>query len=90
MYHVKPSLDLENAGNIDGAYVSCWIKAISVTEADKIAQDEIGLGKGNVLEWEDAYEIKKENYSNNSAGLEFYKQALIDKWVLRFHTYPVE
>jgi len=90
MYHVKPSRELKNAGNFGGAYVSCWIEANSIRKADKIAKDEIGLAKWNVLERDDAYEIKEEYYSNNSVGLEFYKQALIHKWVLRIHTYPIE
>ena len=90
MYHVKPLPDLKNTDNIAGAYVSCWIEASSMIKADKIAIDEIGLAKWNVLERDDAYEIKEEYYSDNSTGLEFYKQALIDKWVLRFHTYPIE
>jgi len=90
VYHVKPAINMENSGGLVGAFVSCWIEANSINEAKQIATGEIRLAKWELLELDDAYEIKKEDYSIDSDGWEFYQQALIDKWVLRFHTYTAE
>jgi len=91
LYHVKPLPSAENTANIGGAYISCWIETTSLTKAHKIARDEIiRLAKWEIVEMDEAYEIKEEYYTEDSSGLEFYKQALIDKWVLVFHTYPME
>jgi hypothetical protein len=90
VFHVKPLADLENLSNIAGAYVSCWIEENSLTKASEIAKKEIRLAKWEVLETDEAYEIKEDYYSKDSEEFKIYKQALIDKWFLRFHTYPSE
>lgn len=91
IYHVKPLSAAQDLANIEGAYVSCWVEANSLTKASKIARNEIiGLAKWEIMGMDEAYEIKEEYYTEDSSGLEFYKQALVDKWVLRFHTYPSE
>jgi len=90
VYHVLPRPDLEDAEDIGGAYVSCWIEADSLRQADAISRQEIGDAKWDILEREEAFEIKTDHYASDSDGYEFYQQALIDKWVLRFHTYPTE
>ena len=90
IYHVRPLPELNNSEGIGGAYVSCWIEAGSLKQADSISRQEIGLANWEILERDEAYKIKSYDYSRESDGYEFYQQALIDKWVLRFHTYPIE
>lgn len=75
---------------IAGAYVSCWIQADSIKKASKMEKDKIEFEKWEVLEIDEAYEINGQDYKTNANGLEFYEQAMIDKWVLVFHTYPFE
>jgi glucan phosphorylase len=90
IYHVKPLGQLYNAENIGGAYVSCWIEGQSLKEAKSTALKQIKLAKWEVLEIDEARLVNEKYYRKRSTGLEFYEQALLDKWVLRFHTYPVK
>jgi hypothetical protein len=90
LFHVQPRPDLEDADDIGGAYVSCWIEADSIKQAEQITKWKIGDLKWNILEKDDAYELIPDHYTPDSAGFEFYQQALIDKMVLCFHTYPAE
>ena len=88
-FHVQPRPDLEGAEDIGGAYVNCWIEADSIKQAEQIAKRKIGDLKWNILEKDDTFEIAPDHYTPDSAGVEYYQQALIDKMVLCFHTYPV-
>jgi hypothetical protein len=90
VYHAKPQPGSRNTEGIAGAYVSCWIEAASLEQADTIARQEISAIKWGILERDVAYEISEKTYSSESDGLEFYQQALIDKCVLRIHTYPIQ
>ncbi|MDO3624679.1 hypothetical protein [Mucilaginibacter sp. BT774] len=74
--------------HIGVAYVSCWIEADSIKQAEQIAMQEIGDLKWNIIEKDDAYELEPAGYTPDSDGFELYQKALIDKIVLRFHTYP--
>lgn len=49
VFHVQPRPDLENADNIGGAYVSCWIEADSIKRAEQIAKQKIGGQDGTSL-----------------------------------------
>jgi hypothetical protein len=90
VYHAQPQPGLKDAKDIGGAYVSCWIEADSIDQADTIARQEIATVKWDVVEKEEAYEVNADDYSSDADGLELYQQALVDKWVLTFHTYPIE
>ena len=90
VYHAIPQPGSRNTKGIAGAYISCWIEATSMEQADTIARQEVSTIKWDILERDDAYEINAESYSTKSEGLEFYQQALVDKCVLRIHTYPIE
>jgi hypothetical protein len=90
VYHVQPRPDLEDADDVGGAYVSCWIEADSLKQAEQIAKQEIGDLRWDILEKDDSFEIDPKTYTPDSDGFEFYQQALIDKIVLRIHTYPIE
>jgi hypothetical protein len=89
VYHVKPLPGSNNRQDIGAAYVSCWIEATTEQKAKKIAITQIKAVKWEVLEIDECYEINKKNL-DRPGQIESYNQALIDKWVLRFHTYPLE
>ena len=38
---------------------------------------------------EEGNEIVRDDYKYNQVGLEYYEQALIDKWVCVFHNNPI-
>jgi len=90
VYHAIPQPGSRNTKGIAGAYISCWIEAAYLEQADTIARQKINAINWSILERDDAYEISEKTYSAESEGLEFYQQALIDKYVFRIHTYPLE
>ena len=90
VFHAQPRPDLEDADDIAGAYISCWIEANSLRRAEAIARQEIGDAKWDIMEREEAHEIEADKYLPDSEGYEFYQQAKDDKYVFRFHTYPIE
>jgi hypothetical protein len=90
VYHAIPQPGSRNTKSIAGAYISCWIEAAYLEQADTIERQKINAINWGILERDDAYEINAATYSPESEGLEFYQQALIDKCVLRIHTYPIE
>jgi hypothetical protein len=54
---------------------------------------EIALNKFQELDWkvmeeEDAALVNKGCYAENPEGLEYYKQAEIDKWVICIYAFP--
>jgi hypothetical protein len=83
-------LALKNDSNIGGAFVGCWIEAASLKKAINIAIEKINENDWDIIKKDQAVRIKEGHYSNNDSGFEFYQQALMDKCVLRFHTYPKE
>jgi hypothetical protein len=56
--------------------------------AQKIARREIKSKNWEVIELDEGYYLKNNDYEEGQYGHEFYEQALIDKWVLRINTYP--
>jgi len=90
VYHVKPSLDKTKSIKVGGAYVSCWVNAINEVEAMKIAENEIALNYWIILTLDECYKAEIDNYLVGSNQREHYEQAIIDKWLLIFHTYPTE
>lgn len=90
VYHVKPSLDNIQDNKYGGAYASCWIEAKNERQAMKIAENKIVQNHWIVFELDECFKAEKANYTKGSNQLEFYEQALMDKLVLTFHTYPIE
>ncbi|PSR54089.1 hypothetical protein AHMF7605_11435 [Adhaeribacter arboris] len=90
IYHGKPQSQTGDLEDVGGAYIKCWIESENFDQADTTAQQEIeGMG-WNVLELDEAFTITREDYSEDLNELEYYEQALIDKEVFLFHTYPIE
>jgi len=87
VYHVKPLPDLVNSSSLAGAYVSCWIKSDSIKKARNTAENEIERARWEIIKIDTFYEITEGDYATDSESYQLYRQALVDKWVLRFHTY---
>ena len=62
IYHVKPSVQLNNAENIGGAYVNCWIEGQSLKEAKNTALKQIQLANWEILEIDEARPINEKDY----------------------------
>jgi hypothetical protein len=86
-YHCRPKPELTEV-NAGGAFINCYIESSNIENAKKIARIKIEEYNWSVLSLDDAYEISKETISKD--GLKYFEQALIDKTVFVFHTYPKE
>lgn len=88
-FHGQPNPNTRES-EIGGAYINCWIEANTEDQADQIARTKISEASWTIIDREECYEIKRSDYFNKPQGLNYFEQALIDKWVLVFHTYPIE
>ena len=90
IYDAQPKANSDKAKEFGGAYVSCWIMSDNLEEANLIAKGMISEQGWVNITLDEGYEIDESHYKNKKDGLEYYRQALIDKEVLVFHTYPIE
>ena len=89
-YACIPSPTSDDCDEIGGAYISCWIKALSIEAASTMAEVAIKENDWIVQKLEESYPIKKEDYGIDDASLEYYQQAEIDGEVYVYHTWPNE
>jgi hypothetical protein len=89
-YRCIPSEASENYGELGGAYINCWVKAISIKDARTIAELEIQENEWIVQELEESSPIRPESYENDDESLKYYQQAEIDGEVYVFHSWPNE
>lgn len=73
-----------------GAYVNCWIEAPDLGDAVCRALAAIQSAGWTPDEIHRGFQTTREAYTGDGDGLEYFEQALIDKEVCVFHTYPVE
>ena len=87
-YHGRPNKKYKG-GPIGGAYINCYVKTTNIVKADKIATTEIKKLNWDIVEKTETKKVTKSSFDKGSDGLEYYEQALIDKEVFVFHTYPI-
>ena len=75
---------------VSGAYINCWIDLQNISDAKILAEQKILEHDWEILKMEDGYIIDRADYNYKKEGLQYFEEALIDKWVLVFHTYPNE
>lgn len=86
----RPTEGVDGHSRIGGAYVNCWIEAM--TERDAIAISHAQLrdaawvpgAVGSVTV------VAKNDYLTDEAGRAYFEQALLDGVVLVFHTWPTD
>ena len=87
-YHVRPTEEFDNEEGIGGAYVNCFIESESSQQAQEIAKKQITELKWEIFELEELTHMDQDTVSEEKR--EYYEQALIDKEVFVFYTYPIE
>lgn len=89
-FEVTPRHDHPKTNEIAGAVVNCWIERPTLEEAIEVAQEGIRAISWIVDEPDEAYIITRDDYDDDSPGLPYFEQALIDKEVFVFHCCPVD
>ncbi len=85
-YHVRPTSSKKDISDTKGAFVNCYIVTDTLKNADKIARQEIKEMDWFILKREEVQTIDNESIEDDKK--EYYEQALIDKTVFIFYTYP--
>lgn len=89
-FTARPGENTEAFRQVGGAYVNAWIDAVSEAEALERAQREI-RDEGWVIESIDSQAVVcRSDYEDGDPNLMYFDQALIDKEVLVFNTWPVD
>ena len=73
-----------------GAYVDCYIKDQTVTNALYVAKGWIVENGWEVIEIEEQREITLEDYADDAEGREFFQQALRDGEVFAYYCFEQE
>jgi hypothetical protein len=90
-YHAEPTPESEAFEECGGAYVNCWVTAISEEEARKTATAAIQESKWKILSMEEACrEVTEEHYSGDEESLEHYRQAALDGECYVYYQWPNE
>lgn len=87
IYSAHPNDGSEERSKYGGAAVACWINVDNPDLARAKAQQMIREEGWTVDGLEEEYPITRE-MAETSEGLEYYEQALIDRQVIVFFTYP--
>jgi len=89
MFHAKPQETNPEATEHGGAYVNCWIDRPNLTEAERAARELIAQDGWVADKLDEARKVTSSYYGDNPEGRQYFDQALIDREVLVFHTYPI-
>ncbi len=89
-YACIPSPTSDNYDKLGGAFISCWIKAVSIEAARIISEAAIIENNWIVQKLEESNPIKKEDYRIDDKSLEYYLQAEIDGEVYVYDSWPNE
>lgn len=87
-YHLRPSEEFDNEEQVGGAYVNCFIETDSSQQAQDIAKKQIVELNWEIIELEELTNLDQDTVSDENR--EYYEQALIDKEVFVFYTYPID
>ncbi len=85
-FHCQPN-KYHQLEDVKGAYINCWINLEHKNDAEQKARKYIQNNHWEIVSLEENYIVKKEDYKNQSEGSRYYKQALVDDWVIVIHSY---
>src|SRR5438876_922177 len=83
-------IEAVSSGGESGAFVYCWIEADLTSDAERIACKRIEEEGWRIACIEKAIQVDPSYYEDDSEGLQYFNQALIDKEVLIFNIFPTK
>ncbi|HKV10621.1 MAG TPA: hypothetical protein VJ725_20940 [Thermoanaerobaculia bacterium] len=83
-----PTPDAQEYPDTGGAYVDCWILGDDRSEAEERARDLIQDYGWSVEALESETTVTSQDYQDDEENREFYEQALVEREVLVFNTWP--
>ena len=88
-FQASPTPDAKELHTAGGAYVSCWIQHSDRHAAEQRARDLIQEYGWEVEELEEGAIVSSADYDRDDEDREFYEQALVEREVLVFNTWPI-
>jgi hypothetical protein len=92
MFHftflAAPTSDAKEYFTSGGAYVDCWILEDDRSAAEARARELIGDYAWEVEALEEGSTVTSQDYLEDDENREFYEQALVEREVLVFNTWP--
>lgn len=88
-FEAEPGDTVRRAG-CGGAYVVCWVQRETAGEAELAALGLIEEGGWIVTRKSGSRVVSRNDYSEDSSGLPYFEQCLIDGEVAVFHAYPLD
>jgi hypothetical protein len=85
----SPVAGTEDFVKFGGAQVNCWL-ALPEREALGRAAQLVEAYGWRVEVVDESREVTRDHYQSDSSGLSHFEQALIDREVVVFHTWPNE
>lgn len=89
-YEVSPEKGTELAESYGGALISAWIRAQSVKSAKAIFEKELQGTGWKIYQFEDAYLVDGNLYSDDDEEFAYYQQALQEDNVFYIDAWPAE
>ena len=86
-YEASPLPGSDDFATCSGAAVNVWVDASTEQQALAIAAREVQDAGWRIDSLEDVFPITRDDYSEDTTGLNYFEQALIDGIVLVFHTW---
>jgi hypothetical protein len=84
--HACPAPSHPERNAIGGAYINCWVKAATPTEAENIALAEI-KNEGWVIE--EIEDPPSTDFERSHESAEYLSQAQVDGECYVYHSYPI-
>ena len=88
-FEATPRPEHPEASKLGGAFVNCWVVAPSASEAEALARVYMREQLWDIESLAEYYVNDRALYDDDSTGLQYFEQALIDGEVYVFHTYPI-
>ena len=89
MFAAKPKEAPRELDAVAGAYVNCWILGDSEQQAEQLARTAIDSNGWDVESLEEHRPVCREDYTEDTQGLEYFEQAQVDGQVCVYHTWPL-
>lgn len=89
-FQARPKPHNPESNELAGAFVGCWIERSTLPEAEEVARSMISEAGWDVISTNLRYPVDRSSYDDKPSGLQYYEQAILDKEVLVFDSYPIK
>ena len=86
--HGVPGPNNPDSVTVGGAFINCYINHATLDLAESIARKSIEEAGWQIVAIEESKIVNSSSFEEDSDGMKYYEQALVDKEVFAYFTYP--